>query len=158
MSDKPKVSLEVNINIPAVEAAARNAGSIKDVALEIPVVDPRKLTIDSQIFGFSVRPVNDEVKKLKPSTLRYVAIKPVLVNNLSSTIKEGFITVNGDVDIPRESGRVIGIEQAFLQDEEDAKAVAEVLTLSELERAEAMVEEASLARDFLKKQYEDRRY
>jgi len=158
MKDNQKVvNLDLTINVDAIRAAASNAQNVQDMALEIPVVDPKDLTIDDQIFGITLLPVNDSDKK-KPSSTMYTAVKPIIVDTLSGRAKPGHITVNGTIDIPKESGKIVKLEDCYFANQANAKAVCRVVTEVELDRALERVETEQRNADFLKKQLDDDRF
>lgn len=128
------VDLTITIDPERIRAAAVNASRVSDVALEISTGDPRDLSIDEQIFGLELLPVNDKAKA-GPNTAMYVAVKPIIVETLSGRAKPGFITVNGTIDIPKEPGRLQKIEDCFFSNQIDARAVCRVITEVELERS-----------------------
>lgn len=158
MKNKDRViDVNITINADAIRAAASNAAKVQEIALEVPVVDPKDLSIDDQIFGLELLPVNDKAKK-GPETAMYTAIKPIVVDVLSGRNKPGFITVNGTIDIPKEGGRINTIENCFFTKECDARAVCRIVTEVELDRSLERIENEQKNADFLKKQLEDDRF
>jgi hypothetical protein len=146
----------LEFSITAVKAAATNAAKIQDIALEVPTVDARDLSIDEQIFGIELLPIKKE--KNGPDNAKYVAVKPVVIEVLSGRNKPGFITVNGTIDMPKEAGRVVKLEDSFFADLDTAKAVCRVITEVELERALEREKEEHANVDFYLKQQTDDRY
>jgi hypothetical protein len=158
MKKERLVDINVTVNVDAIRAAASNAAKVQEIALEVPVVDPKDLSIDDQIFGLELLPVNDKAKKNNPDTAMYTAIKPIVVDTLSGRAKPGFITVNGTIDIPKEGGRVNKVEDCFFTKQEDARAVCRIITEVELDRSLERLENEQKNADFLKKQLEDDRF
>ena len=158
MKKESFLNVDITINVDAVRAAANNSKRVRDVALEIPGVNPRDLSIEDQIFGLTLLPVNDTAKKSDPETACYVAIQPIVVDTLSNKAKPGFITVNGTVDIAKEAGRVMKIEDCFFVNQSDARAVCRVITEVELERSLDRIETEKKNADFLQKQLTDDRF
>lgn len=160
MQKDPKdETLKVSINIKAVATAARNASSLEDAALEIDTLNPKKLTLDMEIYTLKAVPVNDKVKgKKKEFAPKVVGIKSMTVNSLSNTGKEGHITINGLLDVPKSGNRIVKLDECLFDDIDNAKAVAKVLTEIELEKASDMLSEAQEAVNFIQKQLEDERF
>ena len=149
---------EVKVNIAAVKSAAHNCDNLDKIALELDVVNPRTLTLDDQIYGFESLPVNDKIKVPTPSTLRYIALLKINVESLDKNITPGHVTVNGTIDMPLESGKIVGINEAFIQGEEPARQIAKALTEHELQRARDMEIDAKKAVVFLQKQVDEDRF
>ena len=157
--EKKERILNVNLHIDAIAAARRNASSIEETALEVPTVDPKKICLDDNIYTLKAVPVNDKIKgKKKEFAPKVIAIKSFIVNSLSNTVKEGCITINGTLDVPKTGNRVVKLEECLFESEDDARAVAEVLTQVELEKATEMLDEATEAVNFLKKIIDEERY
>lgn len=152
------IDVDVKINLDAVHAAASNAARVRDVALEVPVVDPKDLSIEDQIFGLTLLPVNDNAKKSNPDTAVYPAVQAILVDTLSGRAKPGFITVNGTIDIAKEAGRVNKLEECFFVNQADAKAVCRIITEVELDRLLERIKIEQDNADFLQKQLTDDRF
>lgn len=148
---------DLSINVEAIRAAASNASKVQDIALEVPVVDPKMLSIDDQIFGVVLNPSNDKAK-LGPNTTMYPAIKNILVDTLSGRAKEGYITVNGTIDIPKEGGKVTKLENSYFASQADAQAVCVIITEVELDRAMERLEDEQRNIEFLKNQLANGRF
>ena len=149
---------DFEITIKAVKAAAQNCENLDKLALEISVVNPLTINIDDKMWGFSSLPVNDAIKVPTPSTLRYIAIRSITVDSLKKDKENKCIIVNGDIDIPLESGKLVGIDETFVQDEKFAREIAAVLTDYSLEKALDMQKEAKDAVIFLQDQKKDQRF
>lgn len=160
MKERDQVNVELTINIEAVHAAAVNATDLQNVAFEVPVLNPRMLTIDSKIHGFKVVPVDDQVNKkdMKDEDARCIAIQSVVVDSLDKNTTPGCITVNGRYDIPIENGTLVDLPNVWLASEADAIAIAEVLTEVELNKALETVERKRKIADFLKEQLDNKRF
>jgi hypothetical protein len=160
MSKEKKVfNVDITINPDAIRAAAVNAAKVQDVALEVPIVDARDLSIDDQIFGIELLPIAKEVgQAITPDSTKYVAIKPVIVDVLSGRAKPGFITVNGTIDLPKEQTKVVKLEDAYFANEVDARAVCRIMTEVELDRSLKKQETERLNSDFLQKQLDKDRF
>lgn len=155
---KDTVEVNVTLNVEAVHSAAMNASDLKNVAFEVPCVNPRELTIDSKVYGFKVVPIDDQEKKINADDARCIAVVSTVVDSLDKNQKEGYITVNGRIDIPMTHGKMVQLEEVFLAKEEDAYSIAEVLTEVELNKALEVVETKKKIADFLKEQLENRRW
>ena len=149
---------ELKINIAAIKSAAQNCDNLDKIALELDVVNPKTLTLDDQIYGFESLPVNDKIKIPTPSTLRYIAIRKINVESLDKNITPGHITVNGTIDMPLETGKVVSINEAFIQGEEPARQIAKALTEHELQRAIDIEIDAKKAKVFLQTQVDEDRF
>ena len=134
---KEEIKLEVKVNIEAVKSALRNSEKIEEAALEVPAVNPTKLTLRSRIYGIEFNPISPE-KKIKHLTLptlgSYPAIREIIVDSLAADVKEGYITVNGNIDIPEEGNRLINIKDAYFTTEEDAREVCKAIAMINLDR------------------------
>lgn len=157
---KSETTIEIGVTISrdAVKNAANNAKRIMDIALEIPVVDPRDLSVDEQIFGIELKPTDDKVTKVTPDTSVHVAVLPIIVDTLSGRAKPGYITVNGTIDIPRESGKVIKLEDCYFANQADAREVCRAITEVELDRSIDRETREHKNGEFLKKQLADDRF
>jgi hypothetical protein len=152
------LKVTVKLNIEAVRAAVMNASKLQDVAFEIPVVDPTKLTMDSKIYGFELVPVDDQVKTLKNDDARCIAIKEISVDNLSKTMKAGFITVNSNYELPLNMGSMVKIGEAYVANKADAIEIARISTEVELERAMKVLSTHQEIVDFLTEQLDKERF
>ena len=159
MNGKEDQNIKIKINVQAVRNAAKNAETLDKVSLmEIEVINPNKLTLGNEIFGLTANPLNDKIKIVKPSTLRYVAIRRININNLSNTITPDHVTVNSDTDIPTKSGEVLRLNQIFLEFEDDARQIARILTENELVKVEDSIEERIKAKKFYTEQLTEDRF
>ena len=158
MKEEKVIEINVSLNIEAVHSAAMNASDLKNVAFEVPCVNPRELTIDSKVYGFKIVPVDDQVKQLGDDDARCIAVQSTVVDSLDKNQREGYITVNGRIDIPMTHGKMVQLEEVFLAKQEDAHAIAEVLTEVELQKAMDIVEKKQKVVDFLKEQLENKRW
>lgn len=145
------------IDLKTIRAAASNASKVQEIALEIPVVDPKDLSIDDQIFGVVLNTVDDKEKRT-PDSAMYPAILPILVDTLSGRAKPGFITVNGTIDIPKEQGRVSKLEECYFTEQEEARAVCRIVTEVELERSIKKEQEQAKITEFLQNQINKDRF
>jgi len=146
------------IDLKTIRAAASNASKVQEIALEIPVVNPKDLSIEDQIFGIVLNSVNDKESKTNPDSSLYPAILPILVDTLSGRAKPGFITVNGTIDIPKEQGRVSKLEECYFTRQEEARAVCRVIVEVELERSMKKEEEQAKITIFLKDKIDNDRF
>jgi hypothetical protein len=160
--ESKKDVLNVTVNVEAIASAVRNADNLDDLALEIETVNPKKITLEQEIYTLKSQPANDKKekkgKKLLFASPRVVGVRSIIVNSLTTEAKEGHITINGTLDVPRSGRRVVKLEECLFVTEEDARAVARVVTEVELERAQSIRDEAQEAVDFIKKQIEDDRF
>jgi hypothetical protein len=147
--------LNITVNVEAIANAARNAANLDDLALEINTVNPRKITLEQEIYTLKSVPANDNAKgKKKEFGPRVVGIKSIVVTSLSTTVKEDHITINGTLDVPKSGHRVVKLEECLFETEDDARAVARILTEIELEKATTIRDDAQEAVDMIKKQLE----
>lgn len=158
MKKEKILDVNVTINIDAIRAAASNAAKVRDIALEVPVVDPKDLSIEDQIFGITLLPVSDNAKKSDPNTAVYPAVQAILVDTLSGRAKPGFITVNGTIDIAKDSGRVNKLEECYFVNQLDAKAVCRVITEVELDRSMERINLEQKNAEFLQNQLTNDRF
>lgn len=151
--------IKIKINVQAIKNAAKNAETLDKVSLmEIDVVNPCDLKMKDEIFGLVSNPLNDKIKVTRPSTLRYVAIRRINVHNLSDTITPDHITVNGDIEIPIKSGEVLKLDQILLENEDDARQIARILTENELIKVEDSLNERNKAKKFYTEQLTEDRF
>lgn len=155
-----KVSVEVSFSIEGLRSAAKNTRDIREVVVDLPCLDPKKLRIDDTFYSLEIVPVNDKVSKknITPSTLCTIGVIEHNVSTLSSVPREGYITINGDTDVPKELGRTNKLEHVFFETKEDARQVASVFLDEEYKKAEEAVQAAKDIRDFLQEQLEEERY
>ena len=155
--DERKVEVTLAFSVDGVRSAAKNATKLQDVVLDVPCVDPKKLSIDDKIYGLKIVPVKDTVKSPTPSTLCSVGVVEINVDTLSGVVSPGMVTVNGSIDIPKDLGRTNAIEDVYFEDKEAARAVAMVFLEEEWVKSEENVAAAEKIRDFLKEQFEAQR-
>ena len=159
MKEEKKTLVNVTINVEAVASAARNSDSLEETALEVETINPMKLTLEQNIYALKTVPINDKVKgKRKEFAPKTVGIKTIFVTGLASSLKEGCITINGSLDVPKAGHRVVKLEECLFDSEDNARAVARVIAEVELERATAIFDEAEETVNFIKKQIEDDRF
>lgn len=160
MSKEKRDVLNITVNLEAISNAARNADKLEDLALEIDTINPRKITLEQEIFTLKSVPANDKKSKGKKKdyTPMVVGIKSIVVESLSTTVKENHITINGVLDVPKSGHRVVKLEECLFESEDNAREVARVLTEIELEKATTIRDEAQEAVDFIQKQLADDRY
>jgi hypothetical protein len=144
-----------SVNIKAIAGAARNADNLDELALELETVNPMKLHLRKELFMLKSVPVNDSKgkgNKKKDFSPRCVGIKSIVISSLCDTVKAGYVTINSSIDIPESGHRVLKLDEAIFDSEEDARAVGICLTEIELEKAKAMRDEAQEAVDFIENQ------
>jgi len=146
------------VTVKAVRSAAQNCDTLDNIMLEIAVVNPKTLNIDDKIWGFTLNAVNDAIKVPTPSTLRYVALRSIVVDSLAKDKEHNCIVVNGDVDMPLEPGKIVGLEETFVQDEDFAREIADELTAFSVEKATELHIFSGKAEAFLKEQQKEHRY
>lgn len=153
------LNVSVEVNVEAIANAARNASNLDELALEISTLNPKSITLEQEIYTLKAVPVNDKVKgKKKEFAPKVVGIRSIVVDSLTTMAKSDCITINGTIDVPKKGNRVVKLEECLFESEEDAKAVARVLTEIELEKAQTLADEATAAVNFIKKQLEDDRF
>ena len=130
---------------------------LEDVTLDVPCVNPKQLNIDSKIYGLKIVPVKDNIKSPTPSTLCTVGVVEINVDTMSGIVKEGMVTINGSIDIPKELGRTNSVQDIYFEEKEAARQVAMVFLEEELKKSEEAVESANEIRDFLADQFEAER-
>ena len=130
-----KVNLSGNLDEAAVQAAVMNAESLKTLALPLPVVDPEKLTLKSQIFGLQLMPITPkEERPNAPDAGKYVSLMPIGVGVIDGVSDEHSVVVNGRIHIPKNPGTVVNLEKAFFANEGDARLVCKTITLNQMKR------------------------
>jgi len=149
-----KREVTLKFAVDGVRAAAKNAATIQEAVLDVPCVDPKKLSIDDKIYGLKIVPVKDSIKSPTPSTLCSIGVIEINVDTLSGVVTKGMVTVNNNIDIPKEVGRTNTVEDVYFEDKEAARAVAMVFLEEEMERSELNVVAAQEIHDFLKEQFE----
>ena len=153
------MSEKVSVNAEAIRAAVRNCKDLKTVAFEIPVVDPKTLTLDSEIYKIAYLALVSPGKKATPDSSQYCVIQPITVETLSTKgADKGCINVNGLYDLSREAGKVVSLDKCYVSDKEVAIAICEVITLVQLERVEERQEEIDYQKKFWKEQIEKKHY
>lgn len=158
MSEKErKVEVNLSFTVDGVRSAARNAKHLEEVVLDVPCVDPKKLSIDDKIYGLKIVPVDDGVSRPKPSTLCSVGVVEINIDTLSGVVTPGMVTVNGSINIPKELGRTNKVEDVYFEEKEAARAVAMVFLEEEYAKAEEGVEKAKKVRNYLKEQLDAER-
>lgn len=156
---KSKELIGVHVNVEAVYAAARNSDKVDNIALEIETINPLKINLEQSIYTLKSVPANDKAKgKLKEFSPKVVGIICTEVESLKNNKSEGVVTINGTIDIPRSGRKTVTLEECVFDNEQDAKAVARVVTEVELERAQELVDDFQSGIDFLKKQVENDRF
>lgn len=164
MKDKSKLerdmeeSFNSKINIEAIRSAALNSKELKQIAFEVKTIDPLKLKMEDTIYSFVLKSINDSADKNETSTAQCIAIRKTVVDTLSNRVKPEHITVNGDIDIPKRTVRLTTLENVYMSNQDDARAIAEVVTKVELDRIGDLIKVKEKEQAFLKKQIEDNRY
>lgn len=158
MSEKErKVEVTLGFSVDGIRAAAKNASRLEEVALDVPCVNPKKLSIDDKIYGLKIVPIDDNVKSPVPSTLCSVGVVEIHIESLSGVSKQGYIVVNGRIDIPKEMGHTNKIEDVYFEEKEAAREVGIIFLEEEYEKSTKNLEKAAEIRDFLKLQLEEAR-
>jgi hypothetical protein len=152
-----KVEVTLSIAVDGVKAAARNAQTLQDVVLDLPTVDPKKLSIDDKIYGLKIVPVKDSAKSSTPSTVYTVGVVDINVESLSGIVHPGMVTINTHIDIPKEVAHTHSIEEVYFEDKEAARAVALVFLEEAYHKSEEAVTAAEEIRSFLMEQFEAQR-
>ena len=155
--EKKSVEVNLSVSVSGVRSAAKNAATLQEVVLDIPCVDPKKLSIDDKIYGLKIVAVKDSIKSPTPSTICTVGVVDINVNTLSGIVTPGMVTINGDIDIPKAVGHTNGIEDVYFEDKEEARQVALVFLEEEMEKSEKNVAAAVEIRDFLADQFDAKR-
>jgi len=159
MSKEKNEVINVTINVKEIANAARNATNLDDLALEIETLNPRDIKLEQDIYTLKSKPWDDKAKgKKKEFAPKVVGIKSFMVDSLTTKAKEGYVTINGVIDVPKEGRRVVKLEECLFATEDNARAVARVLTEIELERAQEMADEANRAVDAIKTQLANDRF
>ena len=157
MKDQEKVEVTLSVAVTGVRAAARNAATLEEVVLDLPSVDPKKLSIDDKIYGLKIVPVKDSAKSSVPSTVHTVGVIDINVDTLSGVTHPGMVTINTHIDIPKEVAHTHGIEEVYFEDKEAARAVALVFLEEAYNKSEEGVIAAEEIRDFLAEQFKAQR-
>jgi len=151
------VKMHLDFSVEGIRAAVKNAVDVQKVVLDVPCVDPRKLHIDDKIYGLKVVPVKDSEKSKTPSVRCTVGVVEINIDNLSGVVKQGYVTVNTGIDIPKELGRTNAVTDVYFESKEAARQVAMIFLEEEMVRAEEAVTEAKEIREFLAEQLENER-
>ena len=149
-----KAEFTLAFAVDSVRAAAKNAATLEEVVLDIPTLDPRQLRIDDKIYGLKIVPVMDSVKSPTPSTARTVGVVDYNVDTLSGIVRQGMMTINTHLDIPKDVSQTNGIEDVYFEDKESARAVALVFLEEAYNKSEEAIKADEEIRDFLKEQFE----
>lgn len=157
MKNQEKVEVSLSIAVDGVKSAARNAATLEEVVLDLPTVDPKKLSIDDKIYGLKIVPVLDSAKRSTPSTVHTVGVVDINVDTLSGVVHPGMVTINTHIDIPKEVGHTHSIEEVYFEDKEAARAVALVFLEEAYHKSEEAVVAAEEIRSFLAEQFEAKR-
>ena len=157
---KDELKINIGLNIDAVKQAMRNAEKPQDAHIAIPIINPKDLRIDDEIFGVTLKPITVKpgTKAPKePSTAVYPSVNAIVVNSLNKGVVDDVITVNGSIDMPMASGRTATLEDIYLPNEEDARAIADVLLDVQLENIEIIEEQIANEKAFLIEQKKNKR-
>jgi hypothetical protein len=152
--DEANVEVVLGFTVEAIRSAAKNASDIHEVIVDVACVDPKRLHIDSTIYGLKIVPVDDGTKKVKPSTVCTVGVIKTNVDSLSGAINPGMVTVNGTIDIPKETSRQNFLKDVYFENEEEARQVAMVFLEEEYNKSKEALEAAERVSAFLKEQFE----
>jgi len=151
--------INVTVNVESIANAARNAENLDDLALEIETLNPRKITLEQDIYTLKSVPANDKLKgKKRDFAPRVVGIRSIEVDTISNKVKPDHITINGTLDIPKTGRKVVKLEECIFATETEARAVARVITEIELEKAISIQDEVNESVNMIKKQLEDDRF
>lgn len=140
--DKKKSEV-LGVNADIIKAALRNAENIEEAAIEVAVVNPLNISLKSRIYAVSLKPItrSRSVKmRALPTLGQYASVQEVLVESLATGVKDGYVTVNGTINIPETDGKVMGIRDAYFGSPEDAREVARAITAINLERVRELKE------------------
>jgi len=165
-AESAKINIQVTVDEAAIKAAVMNAENLKGLALPLPIVDPEKLTIKSQIYGIKLLPITPKEGKLEtPDAGMYVSLYPVTVGVIDGISDKDNYIINGTVKVPLNPGTVVGLKTAFFASETDARLVCKTITIDQMERRNAQIKlfEEQIETEvhehaFLDKQYKDDRY
>ena len=150
---------KTNFDIAVIKAAIANCEVLDQIALEVRGVDPKTLSLDDEIWGIETGPIKDRIVDLKgPTTLRYVALRTVIVETLGKSKDKKDIIINGEITMPISDKKVVNLDQIFLKKENDARQLFAMLTEHQLAKALLGEEDFIKLVGFLKKQHKDGLY
>jgi len=154
-----KVTLKVDIK--AVEAALNNSESFQNAQIPMDVVDPMDLRLKQDIYGIHLLPITykpgTKVPK-EPNTVKSPSLSVIRVSNLSDTVREGYVTVNGNIDLPLATGKVVKLEEVYVTDEEVARAICRSIAKIQLNRGAELKERLDQEEEFINKQIDNDRW
>lgn len=150
---------EIKVNVEAVKSALLNAKDVFGAEIRgVEVVDPRKLTIESRFYGIEVNPIpTEEDHKDLPLENNYVAIKEHVVNSIA-IVKDDTVTVNGNIDLPKNNSGVVKVRDLYFTNQEDAKEVCVAVTEVYLDRLMRMQTVIKKETDYLANQLEKQEF
>ncbi len=153
-----KVDVKVSFSIDTVRAAAKNADSLPEVVLDVPCVDPFKLTLGTKIYGLKIVPVQDDpAKRIEKEPAMTIGVVDYNVTSLSQ-VKEGFITVNNVVDIPQTIHGTRNLSDIYLASKEDARMVARIFIEEEADRVRKAIALKEESLKYLEEQLNNDRF
>lgn len=88
----------------------------------------------AKVWVLESKPVDSERK-----TANYFGVKGIKIETFSTKNKEGFVTINGVIDLPVESRTKVAVNRAVFLSKEDAIKYARILTAIEYERVEELL-------------------
>lgn len=159
--DENKVNFKVTIDMDSIQSAMRNAPSVQEAILDVPIIDPKKLCIDDEIFGVKLAPITYEngiIPPKEPNAIMYPSINAVKVHSLTKSAVENHITVNGSIDMPTATGRTAKIGDTYLQTEDQARLLSKIMVEVQLEKLEEQETRLAHEKQFLLKQKADNRF
>jgi hypothetical protein len=147
MGKSKREGAEVNFTIELIRTAVKKSETLTGILLP-SVVDPLAITGESVIYGIVLNPPDDNAKDV-PSSIVYPAIRTVIVDTIQTRVKPGYVVINGTIDLPKEDKGFSNLEDAYFEDEEDARNICRTIADVEIERSLDKEKTQKLTTDFL---------
>ena len=159
---------KIKVKIKMQESDFLSDSDITKVKITLPMVDPRTITLESELYTISSNPVtekvmvekrDDKIKSITPIKSlvdsKYFAINrhPVSAISIDTRDNDKYVTVNGEIHLKVGGSSERGtIENMFFTDFEDVKEVCRIATKVELDKIKQVKSEIRKVEDFLQRQ------
>ena len=161
-----KDNLNINIKIKFKEEDFMSNTDVLRTKVVVPMVNPTKLTLGSEIFTIASNPATEQVvaktvggnvKAMIPiealTNLKYVAIERHPITGLSLSDDKNTVIANGEVHLPINGASTRNeVREVFFSNYDDAKEVCRIITKVELAKAKQMLYEVEQVTNMLQKQ------
>jgi hypothetical protein len=161
---KKVINIDVLVKERTKKLFSKN-DNILDCIIDAPLVDPKRLSIDDKIFYIETKPVVNRVHEMSDGSLKrdtgvtsllLVGVQSEEISSISKKTvgDKEYRMFNGSITLPID-GQVsrTSLDKAYFDDEATANAVAMAALEIEIEKAEAIRDEATKAEDLLKMVY-----